>query len=109
MEFHRCRLVAFASGGRQRVHTVALCRLLFPRMRLTLAVWEVGGAVEKRRPKLGVRSSLKVCHVCNDSIDVAMKKQARARTATFLASTRIPYEISARDCKADREKVSVAK
>src|SRR5262245_44066664 len=108
-EFHRCRRVAIARGGCQRIHTVALCCLLFPRMRLALAVWEVGRAIEKCRLKLGVRPSLKIYHVCNVSIDVAMVKQARFPTAAFLASARIPYKILVQDCKADREKVSVAK
>src|SRR5262249_16955625 len=101
--------VAFASGSCQPIHAVALCGLLLPRMRVALAVRQVGCAVEKCRLKLRVGPSLKVCHVCNVGVDVTMLKQPPFRTATFLASARIPYEISARNCKADREIVSVAK
>jgi len=57
-----------ACGSCERKDAVALNCLPFPRMRLALAVWEVGCAVDKRHLKPGVGLSLGVCHVGNSAL-----------------------------------------
>src|SRR5215471_10512973 len=52
-------------------------------MRLALADWEVGCALEKRHLKPGVGLSLTVCHVCNSSL-----LAPRSGTIAFMASAR---------------------
>src|SRR5437773_1943233 len=108
-QFDRCLLVAIGCGSRQCIDAVALCCLRLPGMWLALAVCQVIRAVAERRLELAVGPPFEVLHVLDVVAGIALDIQSCFAAASILANVLVPGELAARDRKADRKIVAIAK